>query len=249
MFNLIETQRPSLKIINALYQYDDFMESVQTLVDLGCGSGEDLIWWATATTRDDTPQPLNIQCVGVDIAEKLPAARNYPNITYQRTDFEAKIHPPKNLFDVLWCHDSFQYCIDPLKTLQAWRDIASEGAMLVIAVPQTMLIHRRQLSHYLASGSFYHHSMVSLIYMLAVTGWDCRAGFFQQETTDPWIRVVVYKSNQAPRDPKSTTWYDLVDSGLLPESADRSIKAHGCLQQQDLVVPWLDKSFSWLGKQ
>ena len=249
MFNTKETARPSLKILNALYQYDDFMESIQTLVDLGCGTGEDLTWWATASTRDEKPQPLNIQCVGVDLVDQLSATKNHKNITYQRTDFETEIYPPKNLFDVLWCHNAFQYCLDPITTLTKWRDISSEGAMLVIAVPQTMQIHRKHLAHYLPAGVFYHHSLVSLMYMLAITGWDCRAGFFQQETAEPWIRAVVYKSNQLPKNPKTTSWYDLLDTDLLPESAERSIKAHGYLQQQDLIVPWLDKSLSWLGKQ
>lgn len=249
MFKTEQVKRPSLKILNALYQYDDFMESVRTLVDLGCGSGEDLVWWATATTRDDAPQPLNIQCVGVDRAEQLPLARNYHNMTYQSVDFETQINPPKNLFDVLWCHDSFQYCIDPIGTLAKWREISSEGAMLVIAIPQTMQIYRNDLAHYLPPGVFYHHSVVSLIYMLSVSGWDCRSGFFQQETADPWIRAVVYKSKTQPMDPKNTSWYSLLETKLLPDSAERSIKAHGHLRQQDLVVPWLDKSYRWLGKQ
>lgn len=249
MFQIDTTSRPSLKILNALHQYDDFMESIQSVVDLGCGAGHDLEWWANCATRDETPQPLNIQCVGVDILDQLPMAHNHRNVTYQRVDFETTINPSKNLFDVLWCHDSFQYCINPLTTLTKWKDIASDGAMLVIAIPQSLQIQRNQLSHHLLSGVFYHHTIVSLMYMLAVTGWDCRSGFFQQETADPWIRAVVYKTNQAPMNPKTTTWYDLLETNLLPESAERSIMAHGYLKQQDLLVPWLDKSLSWLGKQ
>jgi trans-aconitate methyltransferase len=249
MFKIEPTERPSLKILNALYQYDDFMESVRTLVDLGCGEGHDLKWWATASTRDDKPQPLNIQCVGVDLMDQLPMVRTYQNMSYQRVDFETTVTPPKNLFDVLWCHDSFQYCISPIQTLIKWRDISSEGAMLVIAVPQTMQIQRNQLAHYVNSGMFYHYSLVNLIYMLAVTGWDCRAGFFQQEAADPWIRAVVYKSKNQPMDPKKTSWYDLLSTELLPPSAEASVKAHGHVKQQDLVLPWLDKSYTWLGKQ
>ena len=93
------------------------MESISTLVDLGCGSGLDLEWWATRTTRDDSARPLNIRCMGVDTIPNMPMAKKYLNITYQPTDFETTILPPKNLFDVLWCHDSFQYCINPLQTL------------------------------------------------------------------------------------------------------------------------------------
>jgi SAM-dependent methyltransferase len=240
--------RPSLKILNALYEYDDFMQSVSTMVDLGCGSGQDLAWWSTATTRDEVPEPLNIQCVGVDLLEHLSIARKHANITYQSANFENKINPPQNLFDVLWCHDAFQYCVDPVGTLLKWRSISSDGAMLVISVPQTIQLQKRQLAYHLPSGAYYHHTMVSLIQMLAATGWDCHAGFFQQVPNDPWIRAVVYKSSIEPKDPRTTTWYDLMESKLVPESANRSIHAHGYLRQQDLVLPWIDKSFTSMGQ-
>ena len=83
----------SLQTLNALYEYDDYMESIGTLVDLGCGAGLDLAWWASATTRDETPRPLNIECVGVDQNENLSIAKKYPNTTYQRGNFEDKIYP------------------------------------------------------------------------------------------------------------------------------------------------------------
>jgi hypothetical protein len=84
--------------------------------------------------------------------------------------------------------------------------------------------------------------MVNLMYMLATAGWDCRTGFFKQTPTDSWLHAVVYKSAHEPMDPKKTTWHDLSALKLLPESADASIYANGYLQQQDLVVPWIDHS-------
>ena len=83
MFKTNNIKRPSLGILEALYEHDDFMASIHTMVDIGCGTGDDLAWWATRTTRDDVPQPLNIKCVGVDLLEQLPMARNYNNVTYQ----------------------------------------------------------------------------------------------------------------------------------------------------------------------
>ena len=237
-----DSHRHSLQVLNALYEYDDFMESIATVADLGCGTGEDLEWWATRTTRDDNPRPLNIQCQGIDLQEQLPMAKRYANITYQPTDFEGKIHPPKKGFDILWCHDAFQYCVNPLQTLSNWWHITSTGGMLAISMPQTVLMHRGQLAYYLDTGCLYHHTLVSLIHMLAMSGWDCGSGFFLQRSADPWIHAVVYKSVQAPLDPKTTSWYHLSEMKLLPESADRSIHAHGFLRQQDLILPWLDHS-------
>jgi trans-aconitate methyltransferase len=214
--NSEQSHAHSQQTLNALYEYDDFMESIATMVDLGCGTGLDLEWWATRTTRDDNPQPLDIKCTGVDVLDQLSIARQYPNITYQKTDFEGTIHTPvKNKFDILWSHDSFQYAINPIATLSNWWNIASDGGMLAVIVPQTTSKH----------------------------------GFFSKNPRDPWLHAIVYKSNIAPQDPKKTTWYTLSELGLLPDSADRSIYAHGELRQQDLVLPWLDHSLMSMAQQ
>ena len=245
-----EAHNHSLQILNLLYEYDDFMESVGSVVDLGCGNGLDLEWWATRTTRDDNPQPLNIRCVGVDQLDSLPVAKKYSNITYQKNDVESDLwHSKKLKFDVLWCHDSFQYLINPLETLKLWRNTTNEDAMLVLSVPDTVSIQRRQLSFTQPNGCYYHHSVVSLMHMLAVTGWDCASGFFQKRPSDPWINAIVYKSSTEPLDPATTTWYDLAEKNLIPKSAADSVERHGFIRQEDLVLPWLDKSLSWLGKQ
>lgn len=240
----------SLKTLNALYEYDDFMESISTVVDLGCGVGLDLEWWATRTTRDDNPRPLNIKCTGVDVLDEVLIAKKYPNVTYQKTDFEDTIYPPgNNKFDILWSHDSFQYAISPVTTLSNWWNIASDGAMLSVIVPQTTNIRRHQLAFTQESGCYYHYTMVSLIHMLAVSGWDCKHGFFLKNSRDPWLHAIVYKSDLGPQDPKNTNWHTLSEMGLLPDSADRSIYAHNELRQQDLVLPWLDHSLMTFAQQ
>ena len=77
----------SLQVLNALYEYDDFMASVDSMIDLGSGTGDDLIWWATATTRDEVPEPLNIRCYGIDVAPAPKSFKGYLNITYQQGNF------------------------------------------------------------------------------------------------------------------------------------------------------------------
>lgn len=240
-----DSHRHSLRTLDALYQYDDFMESIATLADLGCGSGEDLEWWATRTTRDEqAPVPLNIKCTGVDQIDTPSIARKYPNITYQKTDFEGTINPPKEKFDILWCHDAFQYCINPLQTLSNWWHITSDGGMLAIIVPQTINYNRRLTTVYQPSGCFYHYTIINLIHMLSATGWDCKNGFFLQRPDDAWLQAIVYKSNIQPQDPKKVTWYSLREQKLLPDSVDQSVFRHGHPEQQDLILPWIDKSFN-----
>ena len=172
----------------------------------------------------------------------LALTKQHNNVFYQSGDFENVIVPPPSGFDVLWCHDAFQYAHTPVATLSQWWHLASPGAMLYLAVPATQRVHRNQLDYYLSSGCYYHHTMVSLIYMLATAGWDCATGFFKQAINDPWIHAVVYKSAKEPLDPKTTTWHSLSELQLLPRSAAKSIQAHNYLRQQDLVIPWVDHS-------
>jgi SAM-dependent methyltransferase len=232
----------SLQTLRQLYEYDDFMASIKTVLDIGCGNGADLIWWATRTARDESAQPLNIRCTGVDLGPGLLPTKQYNNIFYQSVDFEKTILPPPGGFDVLWCHDAFQFALNPVTTLSQWWNLASPGAMLCLIVPATQQIYRKQLDYSLPSGCYYHHTMVSLIYMLATAGWDCSTGFFKQSPSDHWIHAVVYKSEHKPLDPKTTTWHMLSELGLLPVSAMKSIQAHNYLRQQDLIIPWIDHS-------
>ena len=243
-----ESHQHSLETLNWLYEHDDFMASIGTLVDLGCGSGLDLEWWATRTTRDEISEPLNIKCTGVDLCDTPIIARKYANITYQQTDFERQIHTPyKKKYDVLWCHDSFQYVINPIDTLKLWRNIAEPDAMLCLVLPQTTNLKHRHLNITQPVG-FHHYTLVNLIHMLAITGWDCAGGFFRKPANEPWLSVVVYRSNIEPMDPK-TSWYKLAETGLLPKSAETSINKYGYLNQDDLVLPWLDKNLYWYGQQ
>jgi SAM-dependent methyltransferase len=237
-----DSHKHSLEILDYLYEYDEFMESIRTVVDLGCGAGDDLAWWATRTTKGDVPKPLNIRCTGIDLAPQLLIAGQYNNVLYQSADFENTIIPPQNGFDVFWCHDSFQYAQNPIKTLSNWWHMGSPGAMLCLSIPTTQHIHRNQIDYQLPSGCYYHHTMVSLIYQLSTAGWDCGAGFFKQIPQEPWIHAVVYKSETPPQDPKITSWHTLAELKLLPKSAEQSIYLHNCLRQQDLIVPWLDRS-------
>ena len=71
--NLDEAHAHSLETLNLLYKYSDFMRSIKTVADLGCGAGKDLAWWATRTTDDeDRPEPLDIKCHFRIIAYSTP---------------------------------------------------------------------------------------------------------------------------------------------------------------------------------
>jgi hypothetical protein len=235
----------SLKTLNLMYGYDDFMESIGTVADLGCGDQLlDLEWWVTRATRDDNPIPLNIQGTAVD---KDTPSRQIQNIVFSKHDLHT-FNQTKRKFDILWCHDTFQYLAHPYQALKSWRDIADKDSMLVLILPQTVNIEYNVQEFNLQLGHCYHYTMTSLIYMLAVNGWDCAGGFFKKDPEDPWLHAIVYKSEHEPVEP-GTSWYHLCEKGLLPETAANSVNKYGYVKQSDLVLPWLDKSLTWMGQQ
>lgn len=244
-----DTPDHSLETLTGLYEYGEFMESIKTMIDLGCGNGKDLLWWANAVSNDDRRAPLDIDCYGIDLNPESPFKSNTKNLTYISGDFEGSFHVPDIKYDVLWSHDSFQFCQNPFNTLIKWHNMTSDGGMLVIIVPQTTNFYQRTQQFELQSHSMFHYTLVSLIHLLAMSGWDCKAGFFLKRPDDPWLHAIVYKGTHGPRDPRKTTWYDLHDLKVLPDSADASIQKHGYLKQQDLLLPWIDRNLYMMSKQ
>jgi SAM-dependent methyltransferase len=238
----------SLAVLETLYQFDDFMQSIENVIDMGCGAGLDMLWWVTRTTRDPQPRPLNIKCMGIDLAESCAATAKHKYVSYAAQDFEQLVKVHKRRFDVIWCHDAFQFVQDPFRTLKQWRDIAAPGAMLALVVPQTtnFSLNREQCEQ--ASGCYWHWTLVNLLHVLAVSGWNCASGFFQKLAGDPWITAIVYRGSYVAADPRKVTWYELCDSGMLPDSVVSSVQRHGYLRQQDLTLPWIDKSLTWFGR-
>jgi SAM-dependent methyltransferase len=234
------TTRHSLKILNQLREYDSFLDSLRTIADMGCGTGEDIAWWATLETRDDPPKPYNYHCFAVDRdATKLSRVPSLPNIKKIQKDFNQLCLPVK--VDLMFSHDSLQYSHNPLATLKQWNEMMNVNAMLVLAIPQHSGVEYNKYYSRTYSGCFYHYTPTNLIYMLAVNGFDCRDAYMLKQFNDPWIYAAVYKTEQPPKDPATTSWLDLVGTGLLHSSIESSINQFGYLRQEDIVMPWLDR--------
>ncbi len=235
-------------ILTDIYKHDEFMESISSMVDLGYQSEAlDLQWWADAKTNDDTHTPLGIKCIGVNILDKLKV--KHKGISFQRQDVQ-EFNQNKKPFDVLWCYDVLQYLTNPYRALANWWHVASQDAMMIIAVPQTTNVEFNMLEYNAQMNHKHHFTMPMLIYMLAVNGWDCKSGFFKKDIGDPWMYAIVYRSDVEPMDPAITNLYNLAEeTDLLPESAVKSIHKYGMLRQRDLLLPWLDKSNMWMEQQ
>ena len=234
------TIRHSLKILNQLREYDSFLDSLRTIVDMGCGSGEDIHWWATLETRDDPPVPYNYKCFAVDQDQfKLNLVPSLPNIIKTQRDFNNICIPIKA--DLMWAHDVLQYSPNPMATLAAWNSQLNVNGMLVLSVPQHSGVEDNKYYSRTFSGCVYHFTPSNLIYMLAINGFDCRDAYLLKEFNDPWIQIAVYKTDIEPMDPATTSWFDLVDLNLLHPSIVESINKNGYLKQEEIVMPWLDR--------
>jgi len=231
----------SLQTLNLIANYDDFMDSIETIVDMGCGAGDDIAWWAAKTYLDDNDveQPYNYNCIGID-TDISRAIHSRDNLKFLRLDFEED-----NLLkaDVIWSHDTFRYATNPVGTLALWNKQLNANGMLAMAIPQTVNIAYNKPVVRTLPNNYFHYTITNLIYMLAVSGFDCKEGHFMKLPNDPWLHCVVYKSEYAPMNPKTTTWYDLVEKDMLPQTAADTIKLTGFLKQEGLQTHWLNGQY------
>lgn len=239
------SHKQSLLTLEQLYDHDDFMDSITSVCDMGCGTGQDIRWWATRETREEVPQPHNYKCFAVDLDISQIKYRKPKNLHLIEGNFDDKVLPIQ--VDLIWSHDSFGYSHNPLYTLSKWWDDLLEGGMLCLMLPQMMNVeyNRTVYQHY--SGQFYSYNVINLVYMLAVSGFDCSGGHFIKRPGDPWLHAMVYKSEIPPQQPDKVTWYDLIEQNLLPDSFVRSIHRRGYPINSELLLPWIDGTLTEFG--
>lgn len=232
----------SLKILSRLVEYDSFLDNLQVIADMGCGSGLDAQWWASLTTRDDPPAPRNYLVYAIDqnISQLESGIKNTGNLRIIENDFEEQCVPRK--VDLIWSHDSFQYARNPLKCLASWKNSLNENGMLLLIIPQTTYMENNRLVVSNYSHQYYSYNLLNLTYMLALSGFDTRDAFFYREPNSPWLYAAVYASNHDPV-PAHASWYDLAERGLINDTLIDSINKYGYAKLEDVVVRWLDKDF------
>ena len=238
----------SLEVLNLIYEYDSFLDSLESVADFGCGAGLDTNWWATLTTRDEPPEPRNYITYAVDknVKNINKEVAELPNVTVIEADIDDNDPPVPRPVDLIWCHDTFQYITNPLGTLRSFNYQLNVDGMLLLMFPQHQYYQYNRINYESRDGCFYNHNIINLIYMLAVNGFDCSDAYFKKDLNNSWIYACVYKSHVDPMNPKTTTWLDLVDLGLVNDSVGNSINKFGHVRQEELLIKWLDKDFKRL---
>jgi SAM-dependent methyltransferase len=230
-----DSHKHSLNTLGILEQYTDFMDSVRTVYDMGSGSGLDTEWWATRQ-RDDG-SAYNIRAYGVDIIDNANKVKTRDKLAFIKHDFEEYDEGIKA--DVIWCHDSFRCVNNPIQTLANWNRQMTAGGMLALITPQTTNLSDGNLLFRTMSGSPFAYDITNLIYLLALSGFDCNLGHFTKRPDDFWIHCIVYKSEHKPMDPRTTSWAELIEKNLIPESAALSVSKRGVLRQEDIFTHWI----------
>jgi trans-aconitate methyltransferase len=251
--NAHQSHQHALHTLERIAQFSDYLDSLETVADMGCGSGMDINWWARLETIDEIEhddgrierisRPRNLKCYAVDQnvsqiePEMLPASVKIIN-----GDFEKQRVLSREV-DFIWSHNSFQYAVNPLNTLKLWNEQMNVNGMLAVCFPmQSNYVYNRLISRS-TNYSYFNHNFISLVYMLAVNGFDCRDAYFLKNKDDPWLHACVYKSNIPPMDPTKTSWYDLADKQLINDSMINSLNKYGYMRQEDIYYVWLDRDW------
>lgn len=242
--NQYDSHAHSLTVLNLLTEYDSFLDSLEVIVDMGTGSGLDAQWWATQTTRDDPPEPRNyiVYAVDQDTSKFEQGIVTLPNVKILQGNFEERLLPRKA--DLIWAHNCFQFSRNPLTCLAAWKQSLNLNGMLVMAVPQTTYWDNNYNKLVVSNHNYqyYSYNVLNLMYMLAISGFDCKDAFFYREPNSPWLWAGVYASNSEPLG-ENASWHDLIDHGLINDSVVDSINRYGYARLEDVIVRWFDKDF------
>ena len=176
-----DSHNHSLETLTQFGNHIEFLESINTVCDIGCGSKQmDINYWATLTDGDEpNPKPLNIDCIALD--KKQPPNFKYKNVRRIGHDFNTDLSVIKDKTqDIVWCHDVLQYAYNPLALLFEINRILDPVGMLYLYVPSTVNVNYGRFESYCYSNQYFTFTVPQLMYFLGIAGFDVKDAYFRK---------------------------------------------------------------------
>jgi ubiquinone/menaquinone biosynthesis C-methylase UbiE len=231
----------NIETLTILNQFQDFIDNIKTVADMGCGEGNDALWWATLT--NDNGKPRDIKINAIDQTIDRSKVIKHPNISYRECNLN-NTGLANNSHDFVWAYNSLQYSLSPLHTLSHWWAIMKVDAMLLVTVPYNFSVdnHRDILkvdSEY-QQNCYFNWTLGNLIMSLVITGFDCRNSYFKIDKQQKYIQAAVYKLPQQVD--INMNWYQLCDKKMLPLCVEEAIMKNGNFKDTDITCEWIDRT-------
>lgn len=239
----------SMQVLDLLGEHNEFMDSLHEVGILDDKIGNHTTWFSDYRSTDDTIES-QYNITNLYISESHLQEHRRENVKNIKVDNLYNTNIDNESFDFLWAHNVFQKEINPMQSLNHWWNIMREDAMLCISVPIRTYIddlNRWRTDSY--PGELYNWNMLTLIQMLAMSGFDCYDGHFKFKRGENFLWASVYKGTQQPLDPHNTTWYDLAEKELIPPSLIKCVNQFGHAKMEKVTVEWLDHSLYDLSKE
>lgn len=230
----------NLETLNILNQYQDFIDNIHVVADMGCGNGNDALWWANLTTHNDEHRNIKVNAIDRHIDNSL--IKTHPNIKYTQADF-SNTGLVDDSHDFVWAYNSLQYSLNPIQTLSHWQDILKPEGMLLVTVPYNFYVdnHRNvKVDAEYQHSCYFNWTMGNLIMSLAVTGFDCRNSHFKIDKNNKYIQAAVYKLPGKLN--VNLDWYEMCDKKMLPLCLEEAIMKNGNFKESDIICEWIDRT-------
>jgi SAM-dependent methyltransferase len=230
------------KFLEELYQHPDLMLSINTVLDIECGTGIDSDWWATRVNYDEkNPKPLNIDVTATSRINHISKdLLDYDNITYKQSTKEFWEVVDGTKFDVVWCHSVLHKFTNFYEALLNINTLQETDGMLCVTVPKISNIFYNEPDYRLYPDCHTDINIVNLIYGLSLAGYDCRDAYFLQEKNSNLINAVVYKNSDVTYNVNEVTPYDLMEMDRLPAGMVQQLNKFGYISNKNLLLSWLD---------
>ena len=196
---------------NASREFIDALDfsSFQTIADVGSGPGHQAMLF-------------HLKGIKVTCIDFIPPLYPLPFVRPDATDGLQ--------FDAIWSHHCLEHISNPIQALIAWRNLLRPGGRLFLTVPEVGLT--------MSSGHLNNFNLPQLIYILAVSGFDCSEKCFSRSRSHLRASVRKAQSYDPQEEGILTSLATLSQKGLFAPSIRHAISTRGRFSARDIHLNW-----------